>query len=454
MSTQSIKPFLEQNKKVKFNQEEIIEEISAYENSIEKRSDQLSKIMEEDLKTEYGWSKLNDKQTENKPELKKKILKTNLNEIETDASYTTTTVTTNFLQAISWDNFQMAVDDNEDENDDDKTEFEEPQEPQQNDFTQFIQPLEFNTQKIPHIILTNETANDETFTNIQDKYKIKENNYYRLCADITNTTVDSTKCLVEKSQFIEQQQSQFIEHHQSQYQSQLTFNQSKITIPSNMTITNNLTLPELALPPDFTGLKSFVFNDKNKEPEFELLTRERMEETMTLNFKKCYKVIAEATGGALNMTANPCFNGNTSKLGDFEHATKTLPNIWKYFQEFTVTNPSTDSVELTGSTNFTAFKTTNFLSLNENSNDSERSRSPVNDTIMFATRDPFNYEYKNRLLARYQEVLNDNKGYLCVDMNLPPINVNRVLAFGKFLKFCLSVSAVIFFFLQMVNPIK
>jgi hypothetical protein len=191
----------------------------------------------------------------------------------------------------------------------------EPQETQKNDLTQFIQPLEFNTQKIPHISLTNETAIDETFTNIQD--------------NIQNLTVDSTKCIVEKSQFIEQQQSQFIEHHQSQYQSQLTFNQSKITIPSNMTITNNLTLPELALPPDFTGLKSFVFNDKNKEPEFELLTRERMEETMTPFFKKSYKIIAEATGGTSNMTANPCLKGNKSKLGDFEHATKTLPNIWK-----------------------------------------------------------------------------------------------------------------------------
>ena len=199
MSTVNIRQFFDEPKKVKFNDNDKINEISAFEETIpiEKNSDHLSKITEEDFKTEYGWSKLIDNQNENG---KKKALKVNVNELSCATTATlSNTGTTNFTQAISWDYFKMNLA-SDSVAGNDESEIQQPQ--QFGDFTEIINaPLDFNTQKLssqPKQNLINESiGHNDTITNmssnIADKCNMAKQNY-QICANISsfNTTTNAS----------------------------------------------------------------------------------------------------------------------------------------------------------------------------------------------------------------------------------------------------------------------
>ena len=147
---------------------------------------------------------------------------------------------------------------------------------------------------------------------------------------------------------------------------------------------------------------------------------------MTLNFRKCYNPSNAAAHG--NVTLN-IIKANMSMSEEFENATKVFPNLCKFTSNLAGTKETTRN-------NFTnTLKASAISNINEsNFEDTERSQSHVSDTIRFSTKDPFNYEYKNRLLGRHQNAINQFKNLTCLDIKKPSICVKGFVAIGINLK--------------------
>jgi hypothetical protein len=528
MSTVSLKQFYDQPKKVKFNSDiDKISEISMFEETIpiEKNPDHLSKIIEEDCKTEYGWSKIlvnnkNNNTSENKTEdLKKR------NDIST--------VTINSTQ-IQWDPMPVCLE-VQDQPPLHQHHKERPNSHQ--DETIFRNNFEFNSS----LHINKPEANYESVqydstliasVNSQ-KYNMQQNNY-KLCLDISScnnstmaTNVSTTKYYGNKLQYMEENKTQYtmpginmtkanltktmrdydddtlelvtnqdksklvssksnksscaeIEENKSIYKNFSIQNDKSQFIDPNETVQNvNLTLPDLQLPPDLTKsmlknkstcaeieenksiYKNFsIHNDKSQfidpnetaqsvhltlpelqlppdltksmlnnteklqpEAKYEILTKEKVDQSMTLNFRKCYNLIQTATGSA-NLTFNSNNKNNMSISEEFENATKKYPNLCKF-----IPNVTAETIGY----NFTnTLKTAHILNFNEsNLEDEGRSLSPINDTIKFSIEDPFNYEYKNRLLARHQDALNEFENLQCFELKKPSVQVKSYVTIGK-----------------------
>lgn len=488
----SIKPLLEQMKSVKFSQKlDSFEEISvnditktmnAGETINEKDTDHLSKIIEEDFQTQYGWSKLmhnseQEKQQQQQQNQKKSLHKQQEIDLEdnrvplkpaiklTDVNnkdicespfaiegnttriskYTNSEIKNNTTfttsPAISWDYNYMDIGATGQALEQQQKAKKQPS--QESDIQDIKRPLEYednnllNTQKL--IGFNNDLSNADEIN--KEKF-VMQNQNYQLCTDISSTSVNATvtaadgsittTCMIEKSQLIKIKINDQTENQtEIDNKSRISINASKL-INNNVTYTNNVTLPDLELPPDMTMTKekSILFSqqvekqvdDVAEQVDNELLTAEKFDQTMTINFRKCFSVIAAATEGILNGSASNLCKPETSVLNNngILH-TQPLPNLSR-FQNFNENN-SNDSFSMIT----TSLKTTDLLHLR----DPTQSLPSLNDTLVNAIKEPFNIDFKNRLLMKKQDYLNGKTNYMNIELNMPSAKPGLPFLLGK-----------------------
>jgi hypothetical protein len=230
---------------------------------------------------------------------------------------------------------------------------------------------------------------------------------------------DLTKSMsINKSTCVE------IEENKSIYKNFSIHNDKSQFLDSNETVQNvNLLLPDLQLPPNSSKSQLNNTEKLQSEAKYEILTKEKVDQSMTLNFRKFYNLIQTATNGA-NLSLYTNNKNNMSMSEEFENATKKYPNLLKFFPNITT--------ETIGHNLTNTLKTAHILNFNEsNLEDEGRSMSPINDTIRFSIEDPFNYEYKNRLLARHQDALNEFKNLKCFEIKKPSVQVKGSVRIGK-----------------------
>ena len=249
------------------------------------------------------------------------------------------------------------------------------------------------------------------------RYDVQMNDQSRLIS----TTFNESKIKPKKS-IINNKSYGDIEENQSNYKNFSLYHDKSQFSTSNFISNDTLKSinDDVELPPDFT--KSIMKDDFEKsesEGKYEVLTKEKIEESITLNFRKCYNLVNAATRG--NVTLNKTSKANISMSEEFENATKTFPNLSRFKPNLARTNETTCN-------NFT--NTVKTLNFNESNFEEEQEESFVNDTITFSIKDPFNYEYKNRLLARHQKTLNEFKNLTCLDVKKPNVAVKGFVAIG------------------------
>ena len=375
---------------------------------------------------------------------------------------------------------------------------------QQEDLTEIINaPLDFNTQKITIPSQSKELKSNETchydnslLTSVSINYQNDENDkYYKLCPDISITNeisaaTNTSKCVAEKSQHIFHQQSQNQSH----------FREDSRLMTSTLLPTidcNNVSLPDVDRPFELTKnfkdinmtIEGNVTNSTQPEPctifhnykaqmtlqqiesedenNCEMLTKEKLEQSMTKNMiKKCYNVLAKHDYGR-NMALNTCNADDFSNLDECNASMRSIPVLWKFLPNISKSEISDLTNNITGFThtslktvqldkinethvedeakseisdltnNITGFthtslKTVQLDKINEtHAEDEERSCSPRDDTIRFAIQDPFNYELKNRLLARNQDTLNTFIGLTCLSVKMPLIKPKGFVSLSK-----------------------
>ena len=186
--------------------------------------------------------------------------------------------------------------------------------------------------------------------------------------------------------------------------------------PRKSTFDRTGTLPKLNEPPSFSILKdsnetttdSIIEPKKSKlehvesssDQGNEFLTAEKFDETMTINFRKCFNT------SAINLT-------NLTNLPDLK-----TQNFSKFYQ---TTSNFTNMYQ----TNFTLPTKTIDINQKESSNDSDNG---ANDTILNAILDPFSCDIKNRLLRKRSEYLKNKENYIEIEMNMPTIQQNSIVS--------------------------
>jgi hypothetical protein len=180
-----------------------------------------------------------------------------------------------------------------------------------------------------------------------------------------------------------------------------TLETSKIT---GRLVSDVSTLPAIVEPSFFsTGAD---FKDKptyHQEKNNEFLTTAKFNETLTNNLKACFNT----STARLNASS---LLGNTSVLSKLELSTLRLDTTKTLFGK---------TQQLT-----TSLHTSRLINIDETNLEDEDQTDVLSETIVNSIQQPFNIDFKNKLLAKQSDFFLNRSNYISLAIETPSVQVN------------------------------
>jgi len=454
MSTCSIKPLLAKKRNFNFNDDsyaidnEATGDLSLLKEIVTKKvendDERLSKIIVEDMHTQYGWMKMmnSKKKMDTVPEetTSNKIFETPSNQrfINDKDKAFSATKTTNF----SWDYYKEEIFTDAVDN--------------KSAFQFSVLASDKNSETIPEF-----HAHDlptETLNINKDKYKTPHDAYH-LCGNMTTYSVTESICATNKS---------ILKEKTSIFKSNLENTQCLAKLQADMTtnitsqlINNASTLPAIVEPsfistdadskdntisrtldasnitgrlvsdvstlpavvdPSFLSTGADLKNKTiDKTPRFidevfeeknnEFLTTEKFNETLSNNLKACFNT----STARLNTSS---FLGNMSVLSKLDLSTlrlDTTKNLFGKTQQLT-----------------TSLHTSRLLNIDETNLEDEDQTDVLSETIVNSIQQPFNIDFKNKLLAKQSEFFANRSNYMTLAIEAPSVQLNGCVTLSNY----------------------
>lgn len=251
----------------------------------------------------------------------------------------------------------------------------------------------------------------ETVNINQDKYKTPYD-AYKLCGNVTSCSVTESICanvslLKEKTLLKSHFETTTIATNILKPQDNVT----------SVRLMNDLSVLPAIVEPTFTSIndelkaannQNVINTEEEKELKYsenysELLTTDKFNETFTNNLKACFNT----STARLNTSS---FLANNSILNKLDLSTlrlDTTKNLFGKTQQLT-----------------TSLHTSKLISIDETNLEDEDQTDALSETIVNSIQEPFNIEFKNKLLAKQTDFFSNRSNYISLAIDTPSVQVN------------------------------